>query len=72
MSTRSFRLTTVACAASWLLVGMHFPIVHEITGHGRTPSAGVMVAVAVVVLAAIGTLWALLRAIPGTGGPTAG
>jgi hypothetical protein len=70
MSTSSFRLTAVACALSWLLVGMHTPIVHQITHHGRTRSAPVLIAVAAVLTIAVATLSALLRAAPRPGGGT--
>jgi hypothetical protein len=70
MSTSSFRLTAVACALSWLLVGMHAPIVHQITEHGRIPSAPVLIAVVLVLAIAVATLGALLRAAPRPGGGT--
>jgi hypothetical protein len=62
MSTRSHRLLVVGCMLSWFLLGMHVPIVHEITGHGRIPGPSVLLAVAAIVLAALAAAWALLRA----------
>lgn len=61
MSTQSYRLTVVACALLWLLVGMHAPIVHEITHHGRVPGPAVIVVVGLILVAAIGALLVLLR-----------
>jgi uncharacterized membrane protein YqjE len=61
MSTPSYRLTVVACALSWFLVGLHAPIVHEVTHHGRIPRWSVLAVVALLVLAAVAALWALLR-----------
>ena len=52
MSATSFRLTAVASAGLWLLLGMHAPLVHDFTRHGRVPSAGVLLAVALVLVAA--------------------
>lgn len=64
MSTSSFRLTAIACALSWLLVGMHTPIVHQITHHGRVPSVPLLIAVLLVLAIAVATLGMLLRAGP--------
>ena len=65
MNERSYRLTVVACAASWLLVGVHAPIVHQITHHGHYPGWIALTATACVVAAAIATVVALWRATPG-------
>ena len=62
MSATSFRLTAVASAGLWLLLGMHAPLVHDFTRHGRVPSAGVLLAVALVLVAAVATLAMVLRA----------
>jgi uncharacterized membrane protein YuzA (DUF378 family) len=62
MSTRSYRLVVVVCALSWFLLGLHFPIVHEITRHGRVPETSVLVAVSLVAACAVAMLWILLRA----------
>jgi hypothetical protein len=71
MSTSSFRLTTVVCSLSWLLVGMHTPIVHQITHHGRVPSVPLLIAAVLVLAVAMATLGMLLRFAPraGTGAP---
>ena len=62
MTTRSHRLLVVGCMLSWFLLGMHAPILHEFSEHGRVPSASVLVAVAVLAAAALSGLWLLLRA----------
>jgi uncharacterized membrane protein YuzA (DUF378 family) len=62
MSTRSYRLVVVVCALSWFLLGLHFPIVHQITRHGRVPEASVLVVVALIAVCAIAGLWVLLHA----------
>jgi len=64
MSTSSFRLIVVACALSWLLVGMHAPMVHQFTHHGRIPSASLLIAVTALLVIAVATLVALLRSSP--------
>jgi hypothetical protein len=70
MSTSSFRLTAVVCAMSWLLVGMHAPVVHQITHHGRVPSAMVLIAAVLVLAIAVVTLGMLLRVGPRSSGGT--
>jgi hypothetical protein len=74
MRTRNYRLTVVGCVLSWFLLGLHFPVVHEITAHGRAPHWSVLVIVACIAVAAVGSLWALLRGAGRSGktsGPTA-
>ena len=61
MSVRAHRLTTLFCAAMWFLLGMHAPLVHSVTHHGRTPSWNVLAMVAVVAAAAVAALVVLLR-----------
>ena len=61
MSTPLYRLTVVACALAWFLVGLHAPVVHDITEHGRAPRTSLLVILAVLVLIASGSLWTLLR-----------
>lgn len=61
MSTQSYRLTVVACALLWFLVGLHAPIVHEIVSHGRSPDRTVLAIIVLLVIAAGAALWRLLR-----------
>ena len=62
MSTPRYRLSVVACALAWFLVGAHAPVFHEITEHGRMPRASLLVIVALLVAIASGLVWVLLRA----------
>lgn len=64
MSTSQYRLTVVACALAWFLVGLHAPVVHQWTGHGRVPGVGLSVMLAVLATIASGSVWTLLRAAP--------
>lgn len=59
---RFYRLIVVGCALSWLMVGLHLPVVHRITHHGHTPSWGVLGLLSLFALAAVAGLWTLLRA----------
>ncbi|MEO6524985.1 MAG: hypothetical protein ABIP93_00005, partial [Gemmatimonadaceae bacterium] len=61
MSTQSYRLTVVVCAASWFLVGLHAPIVHHIMRHGASPSMGALVGMVIFTLTGVVALLALLR-----------
>jgi hypothetical protein len=65
MSERSYRLTIVACAASWLLVGAHFPVVHQFTHHGRNPDVAMLAAIVALAGAGVATMVALWRYAPG-------
>ena len=58
---RNYRLTLIGCALSWFMVGLHMPVLHEFS-HGRSPRPGVLAATALLAVAALATLWALLRA----------
>lgn len=62
MHTRTYRLTVVGCAVSWLLVGMHLPALHQMTHHGATPPWSVVGAMLLLAAAAVAGLWTLLRA----------
>jgi hypothetical protein len=69
MSERSYRLTVVACAASWLMVGFHSPVLHQFTHHGRSPGWAILVGIALLTAAGVATMVALLRSAPGGGQP---
>lgn len=62
MSMRNYRLAVIGCALSWFLLGMHAPLVHELTAHGRLPATPILIAVGVVAALALAGLVALLRA----------
>ena len=60
MSLGQHRLVLVGGALAWLLLGMHFPIVHQFTHHGRTPQLGLVALfglLAVVGAGALALLW---------------
>ena len=62
MSTPLYRLTVVACALAWFLVGLHAPVVHDFTHHGRAPRVGLLVILALLLIVASASVWMLLRA----------
>ena len=62
MSTSYYRLTVVACALSWFLVGLHLPALHEMTHHGSAPRWTVLAIVCFLAAVAVAGLWILLRA----------
>lgn len=62
MSTSYYRLTVVACALSWFLVGLHLPALHEMTHHGGAPHWSVLAIVSLLAAVAVSGLWILLRA----------
>lgn len=61
MSAGPYRLVVLTCALSWLLVGMHSPVLHEMIDHGATPRWPILALVAVFVLVGTASMWALLR-----------
>lgn len=62
MSTGRYRLIVLGCALGWFMVGLHVPLVHGITHHGRMPHWSVLATTVLPVVAAVAALWALLRA----------
>ena len=67
MSERAYRSTVLASALVWFLLGLHAPIVHQLTHHNRMPDTTVLVVVVLLAIAGIVSLLALLRA-PRNGG----
>ena len=61
MRRTTYRLTVLACALAWLLVGLHLPVVHAMTHHGARPSGALLALLIVLVLAALSAVGALLR-----------
>jgi hypothetical protein len=61
MSTSYYRLTVVACALSWFLVGLHLPALHRMTHHGAAPPWSVLSIVSLLAASAVAALWLLLR-----------
>ena len=62
MSERSYRSTVLASALVWFLLGLHAPILHQLTHHHRMPDTTVLVVVALLAVAGIAAVLALLRA----------
>ena len=69
MRRHYYRLTVVGCALCWFMVGLHFPILHQMTHHGRSVGWPILALVALIVLLAIAGLWALLRMPTSSGEP---
>ena len=67
MSERAYRSTVLASALVWFLLGLHAPVVHQITYHHRMPDTTVLIVVAVLAVAGVFCVVALLRA-PRAGG----
>ena len=65
MTQQSYRLTVVACAVSWLMVGLHAPgIRHQLAHHGLNGGWAGLAATACLTVLGVATLAALLRAVP--------
>ena len=71
MPTHRYRATLLLCVAAWFLVGMHAPVLHQITHHDRMPSWPVLAALLLMAAVGAATLWRLLRA-PAAGAPGPG
>jgi len=59
---RFYRTTLLVSIVAWFMIGLHVPALHQITGHGATPSPTVLVAIAILTVVAILGVWRLLRA----------
>jgi hypothetical protein len=46
----------------WFMVGLHFPMLHEMIDHGRAPNWPVLTIVLLMTVLAVAGLWLLLRA----------
>lgn len=64
MSERSYRSTVLASALVWFLLGLHAPMVHQITRHHRMPDTTVLVVMSALAVAGVVSLLALLRSGP--------
>jgi uncharacterized membrane protein YuzA (DUF378 family) len=64
MPMRYYRLTIVVCALAWLMIGMHMPVLHQITHHGRMPSMSLIVLLAAFCVIGIAALVRLLTGKP--------
>ena len=61
MTERTYRLTVLASAFVWFLLGLHAPMVHQITHHHRMPDTTVLVVMTVLIVAGVVSVLALLR-----------
>jgi hypothetical protein len=71
MSERSYQATVLASALVWFLLGLHAPILHQITHHNRMPDTTVLIVMAVLAVAGVVSVLALLRGGPGGSAPQA-
>jgi uncharacterized membrane protein len=71
MSERSYQATVLASALVWFLLGLHAPMLHQITHHNRMPDTTVLIIMAVLAVAGVVSLLALLRGGRGTSAPQA-
>ena len=61
MSERSYQSTVLASALVWFLLGLHAPMLHQITHHNRMPDTTVLIIMAVLAIAGVVSVLALLR-----------
>lgn len=61
MSTWQYRLTLIGCVASWLLLGLHLPALHQVTHHGRSLPVTIIGLMVLFALIGIAGLWVLMR-----------
>lgn len=71
MTERTYRLTVLASALVWFLLGLHAPMVHQITHHHRMPDTTVLVVMTVLIVAGVVSVLALLRGGRGGVAPSA-
>jgi hypothetical protein len=71
MQTRNYRMVVIGCAFSWLMLGMHASVIHEITHHHRMPRTDLLLVVLALGAFGVASLWMLLRREPARP-PTAG
>jgi hypothetical protein len=62
MGTASYKFRVVGCALSWLLLGFHLPVLHQVTHHGRALGWQVVAILVLLAGAALASLGALLLA----------
>jgi len=66
MSERSYRSTVLASALVWFLLGLHAPVLHQVTHHHRMPDTTVLVVIVGLTVAGVVSVLALLRSGRGT------
>ena len=62
MPRKLYTLSVLLCALSWLLVGLHVPVLHELTHAESSPRWGVLALAVAFLILAVADTWALLRA----------
>lgn len=71
MTERAYRSTVLVSALVWFLLGLHAPMVHQITHHHRMPDTTVLVVMTVLIVAGVISVLALLRGGRGGVAPSA-
>lgn len=71
MTERAYRSTVLVSALVWFLLGLHAPMVHQITHHHRMPDTTVLVVMTVLIVAGVVSVLALLRGGRGGVAPSA-
>ncbi|HEX7980503.1 MAG TPA: hypothetical protein VF461_18010 [Gemmatimonadaceae bacterium] len=71
MSERSYQSTVVASAIVWFMLGLHAPLLHQITHHNRMPDTTVLIIMAALAVAGVVSVVALLRGGRGGAAPHA-
>jgi hypothetical protein len=71
MSERSYQTTVLASALVWFLLGLHAPMLHQLTHHNRMPDRTVLIVMAVLSVAGVVSVLALLRGGRGGSAPQA-
>ena len=61
MSRKSYTVTVLGCALSWLLVGLHAPVLHELSHAGMSPRWGLLGLTVLLAVLAVSVTWLLLR-----------
>jgi len=69
MSERKYQYTVLASALAWFLLGLHAPMVHQITHHHRMPDTTVLIVMGVLAVAGVVSVLALLRGGRGGAAP---
>lgn len=62
MPRKVYTLTVLMGAVSWLLVGLHLPVLHDFTHPESSPRWGLVALTAGLAVLALAVTWRLLRA----------
>ena len=69
MTERAYRSTVLVSTLVWFLLGLHAPMVHQITHHHRMPDTTVLIVMVVLAVAGVVSVIALLRGGRGDAAP---